>query len=580
MRLLSKKLMSLGLGVCAILALVHCVGDDPASSSSTATDAGSDASSDGQPTTGGASLTLAKTQLSIVQSGAAATLPFTIARGTTTGALVAHATELPAGVTAQDVTVADGASSGTLSFSAGASAALGVVAPVAIALESGTQALDQKNVNVEVTGAPGTLDTTFGTAGIATFSVQFDSAAQPVAGARVALYTSGLNVGKIVVAGTVTVSSTDVEYVVARLNADGSLDNGFGLPNGGVRLGYQVYSVGVTSGETVLRSIAIDSQDRILVFGRHDDVQGRADLIRFTTTGDLDGSFTPYWGSIHGTFSGDAISVVAGPGDLPIVLAQWNFSASTTETLLQRFTDAGAFDPSFAGPVTLQLPSRDSTYLQPLSLDSAGHLLSAGMRCNGGAVAPLFDCDAVLVRATSDGNLDSTFGDVGADGGKGGFTIVRSSSDGGVGFEPDIYGLAIDTTTNDVLLAGSNDTGSSSTVDRFKSDGTPVTTFGTNGRLLINAVAGSTSQAAMRGLFDHNGNIVVVGSRTSPSEIYRTRLSGAGVTDATYADQGVGTSPLGAQGSPDALLLPDDRLVIAAEVDGSPTQLAVYRYWP
>ncbi|MDX3727204.1 calcium-binding protein [Streptomyces caniscabiei] len=83
--------------------------------------------------------------------------------------------------------------------------------------------------------------------------------------------------GKIVVGGEV--GSTSFDFLLMRLNADGTVDNGFGTA-GIVRTDFGAYD-GV-------RSLAIQPDGRIVAGGSSDD---RVALARYTTNGTLDTSF-------------------------------------------------------------------------------------------------------------------------------------------------------------------------------------------------------------------------------------------------------------------------------------------------
>lgn len=116
----------------------------------------------------------------------------------------------------------------------------------------------------------GSLDTSFNSTG--TNTVLLGTAAQ---GNAVALQSDG----KIVIAGTATVSGVD-EIGVARLNADGTLDTTFNLT------GTQTISFGGSF--AVGRAVAVQTNGTIVVVGSSDNTLAVA---RLKTDGSLDTSF-------------------------------------------------------------------------------------------------------------------------------------------------------------------------------------------------------------------------------------------------------------------------------------------------
>ncbi|MDX3640787.1 calcium-binding protein [Streptomyces sp. MB09-02B] len=121
--------------------------------------------------------------------------------------------------------------------------------------------------------AQGTPDTSFGGDGVVTVDAT-PNTQEAGGGARSLALQSD---GKIVVGGEV--GSTSFDFLLMRLNADGTVDNGFGTA-GIVRTDFGAYD-GV-------RALAIQSDGRIVAGGSSDD---RVALARYTANGTLDTSF-------------------------------------------------------------------------------------------------------------------------------------------------------------------------------------------------------------------------------------------------------------------------------------------------
>ncbi|HEV7557542.1 MAG TPA: hypothetical protein VGO00_18890, partial [Kofleriaceae bacterium] len=115
--------------------------------------------------TGTAMLALSASSSWVPQHGSAS-IPFTIVRTSATGSLTVHVTGLPAGVTADEVDLDASATSGTLVVAATDAAVLGSTTPVMVELDAGSAALDTRPFSVMVSGAPGTVDTTWGDSGV------------------------------------------------------------------------------------------------------------------------------------------------------------------------------------------------------------------------------------------------------------------------------------------------------------------------------------------------------------------------------------------------------------------------------
>lgn len=120
----------------------------------------------------------------------------------------------------------------------------------------------------------GTLDASFGTAGTATVS--------PTKSTNIANSISLQTDGKIVVGGS-SMNTSSFDFSVARFNANGTLDNTFGT-NGTI-----VHSIGVADG---INALAIQSSGKIVAAGSAMISNNRNfTLARYTAAGVLDNTF-------------------------------------------------------------------------------------------------------------------------------------------------------------------------------------------------------------------------------------------------------------------------------------------------
>ena len=178
----------------------------------------------------------------------------------------------------------------------------------------------------------GSLDSGFGTGGKVTTPIG--------AGTDTAYDVLVQSDGKIVVAGQA--SGTGYDFALARYNADGSLDAGFGT--GGTVLN------AVSSNNDFGRFVALQSDGKIVVGGdsNHDDFDYDFALTRFNTDGSLDTSFGT--GGIVFTQIGDADdfahSIAVMPDDRIVVAGSAN-NGTNEDLAVARYYPDGSVDTGF-----------------------------------------------------------------------------------------------------------------------------------------------------------------------------------------------------------------------------------------
>ena len=130
------------------------------------------------------------------------------------------------------------------------------------------------------------MDDLFGTGGIVVTAIGFSSVAMSLA---VQLD------GKIVVGGY-SYNGSNIDFAVARYNADGMLDGTFGTA------GFLTTPIGM--GDDFGYAVALQSDEKIILCGSS-NIIGNNDftIVRYDTSGNLDGDFgmdgivtTPSWG--------------------------------------------------------------------------------------------------------------------------------------------------------------------------------------------------------------------------------------------------------------------------------------------
>ena len=231
----------------------------------------------------------------------------------------------------------------------------------------------------------GSLDTTFGVGGVAKVKITsgdyvfYDLAIQPN--------------GKIIAAGK-TVGYITSNLLVARFNANGTLDTTF-ASNGVLDLDLCESGVAL--------AVALQTDGKIVLGGRRDL---RFFAARLLSNGDLDVTFdTDGIATISLGKYGTAYDVAIQP-DGKIVLAgaanRGPYYVDNDLGLVRLLAD-GTLDPTFDGDgkAILDLGTRADGYGAALEAD--GKIVVAGMMFTG------VSRDAIVVRTTNSGGLDSTF---------------------------------------------------------------------------------------------------------------------------------------------------------------------------
>ena len=250
--------------------------------------------------------------------------------------------------------------------------------------------------------ANGTLDTTFDTdgwtgidfAGADTYDTAYAVLVQPD--------------GKIVVAGsTQSAQTSDVDVALVRLNADGSLDAGFGAG------GKVAFDAGGPTAD-VARGLVRRSSDGRLILAGATDRNGEMDMLfaAFTSAGQLDTTFGTQGVTLvsYGPGSTESANALAQQTDGALVATGTGPGTSFVSSMaVVRLTSSGALDTTFDGD-GLAIVEFGATQSEATSLaiQSDGRIVVAGWAYLGVGTT------AVLARLTSAGSLDTTFGGTGS----------------------------------------------------------------------------------------------------------------------------------------------------------------------
>jgi uncharacterized delta-60 repeat protein len=353
----------------------------------------------------------------------------------------------------------------------------------------------------------GSFDTTFNGTGAVTLSVGTQSFGQSVA-----LQPDG----KILVGGRASVKGGGQEDVVARLNANGSLDAAFGN-TGRQGVGGGVWTGNVTSGWQVVEKLATLTDASNHVTGVMAEgigyVSGHESFaaIKLTAAGQLDASF--------GT-GGMAVVNAGGVNDNPLGMAVTPtggvvmVGAAGQSGAAVALTPSGQLDTTFNGTgirVDSFQGASGFTYFDAVAIQQAasggyGIVVAGKVFLAGG------DRSSGLVdRYTSAGQLDSTLG-------TGGLMVTSAAGQfNDVGLEAD----------GSIVVAGyawyTNPDGSLSqqlAVGHLSADGSPDTTFGAGGTG-ISVLPPLTADTVFALAIDPDGRIVVASQGNNLAEIAR-----------------------------------------------------------
>jgi uncharacterized delta-60 repeat protein/LPXTG-motif cell wall-anchored protein len=376
----------------------------------------------------------------------------------------------------------------------------------------------------------GTLDTTFGTSGITTTNItQYafsNSAAVQVD-------------GKIVVVGQHSPSGNGGSFLIARYNANGTLDATFGTN------GITVTSFGTSESA---QSVVIQADGKILVAGYSDAVNTFRDfaVLRYNANGTLDTSFGTNGITTTNLGSYDTGYSMALQADGKILVAGQTGPFNASNFAIVRYAANGTLDTSFgtAGITTTDLGGVDSA--SSMVVLPNGKILVAGRSFD--ASKDLF----AIVRYNTNGTLDTGFGAAG---------ITTTSFDAGDGVGNSMT-LQAD---GKIIVAGGIWLGNRWIIAmaRHNTDGTLDTSFGTAGTTTTDLNADSIGSAVavqLDGKIIVAGNFDATGTWDYDFALYRYNANGS--LDTTFDTDGLITTNLGGSDSASSIVMQADGKIV------------------
>lgn len=405
--------------------------------------------------------------------------------------------------------------------------------------------------------------------------------------------------GKVIIGGYARSGGT-TKYIVVRYNSDGSLDNSYG--SGGI-------IISSLSGNSNINALALQSDGKLVAAG-YLRVSGNNDffVLRYNNDGSFDTGFNSSgWLSQSMGTSTDVANDVLIQSDGKIVLGGEVQTQSGYDFGLVRLNTDGTLDTGFDsdGKLTTSVEGNDSR-CKTIAIQSDGKIVAAGTGYGT-------DTDMALARYNADGSLDASFGTGGkvsfnnsiseniadvaiqSDGKilacgyliPGGYYVMRLNSDGTMdnsfgtsgmvsGFDPNSVASVVDVTTDGyILLAGvtyanGNGTVSDMALRRYKPNGEPDSTFGTNGVVYTDINNGDYDSSLDMAQQD-DGKIVLAGlggyQSSISTDVIVTRYDGSipvGIVDAenTLAQAMVYPNPVQTSTTLEYELLRDQKVSI------------------
>ncbi|HQA76519.1 MAG TPA: T9SS type A sorting domain-containing protein [Salinivirgaceae bacterium] len=337
----------------------------------------------------------------------------------------------------------------------------------------------------------GSFDSSFGTNGV----VQ-SSHASGARGRGVALQSDG----KIVVCGSSWAGGSNYSALVVRYNANGTIDNTFGV-NGFAHL----------TGLYNSKRVAIQGDGKIVIGGfSSNDNYG---LARLNSDGTLDVSFgsngyvITQMEDTNGTNVASYVEDIALQNDGKVVAVGFAVCGETAnDFVIARYNSDGTLDNTFNGTgIIIEDLGTCADFAISVKIQSDNKIVVGGHK-ETQLIVGVPDYDLAVIRLNPDGTKDTSFG-------TNGYTYVNAGVE--ASYNNDI---AIQD-DGKILYAGQGANYSTNKYDmlvgRLNSDGSIDNSFGENGYMLYNPTNNESHTSSMA--IDNDGKIVIVGK--SPIEL-------------------------------------------------------------
>ena len=321
-------------------------------------------------------------------------------------------------------------------------------------------------------------------------------------------------------------------------------------------------------GSDHLSSTAIQNDGKIIAAGDfYDGSYHSFALFRYNTDGSLDNTFGTN-GVVITNIGPPAIVdyYIAVQSDQKIVAAGSYYNGSDYDFIVLRYKSNGALDNSFGtnGSSTTHIGNANDI-VSSVSIQSDGKIVVAGDYDSGGN-----NYDFTVVRFTTDGDLDNTFGTSG---------VVKTPIIG----SSDFAKSAIIQNDGKIVVTGYTKNGSyyDFAAVRYNSNGDLDNTFGTGG-IVITQIA-SKNLYGRSSAIQSDGKIIIAGNSYDGSDyaFVTARYQTDGSIDDTFGTDGIVSTPVGSLTNiAYSVVLQNDGKILTAgySIDGSKDNFTVLRY--
>ncbi|HUR97099.1 MAG TPA: FG-GAP-like repeat-containing protein [Pyrinomonadaceae bacterium] len=359
--------------------------------------------------------------------------------------------------------------------------------------------------------------------------------------------------GKLILVGSTLGPDNTQDFGIVRLNANGSPDAGFGN-NGLVGIQFD------PNFNEMATSVVIQSDGKIVVSGSVQLGSAGWDfgVVRLNTNGTLDTTYNNPVGKVKVNFGGDdfANDMLIQPDDKVVIVGSARPTPNKDLAII-RLTTTGTRDGTFvgaAGGVFIDIGPGNEDEAFGVARQSDGSLIIAGRTAGqtGGG-------DFCLVRMTSAGAIDTTFGFGGA-----AITPVGSQNDSA-------YSVAVQS-DGKIVAGGIANSGSfdEAAFVRYTTGGQPDPTFDGDGKVTYD-VRASASDVIRSVLIQADGKIIGVGA--SGGSYILVRLTTTGALDPSFGTGGKAIQNIApdSSGAHRAILQPDGKIVAVGDGAGNGT---------
>ncbi len=306
-------------------------------------------------------------------------------------------------------------------------------------------------------------------------------------------------------------------------------------------------------------AVAIQADGKIVVAGyRHNGTNWDIVVLRYNSDGTPDTTFDTNGAAIYagaGNLNDEGNAVVI-QADGKIVVAGYSWIGTGYDIVVLRYNSDGTPDTTFDtnGAAIYDSGNFDLGYAVAIQAD--GKIVVAGQSYNGTYY------NVVVLRYNSDGTLDTTFD-------TNGVAIYNNGND-------DIgYAVAIQADGKIVVAcASSNGTDLDAVVLRYNSDGTPDTTFDTNGAAIYDSGNDDSGNAVA---IQADGKIVVAGANNNGTDLDAVvlRYNSDGTLDSAFDTNGAAIYDSGNDDIGYAVAIQADGKIVVAGLSDNTTDYDV-----